>query len=117
MCVCVLLLFECVCVCVRERGVGGGGGGRVSEREREREREEAFTVPFLFVANLLLQDTVERIHVGKQFGDIPRGIYLVRGENVALCGEIVSSLRQLYATSHVHYCRCITDFVHNVTVL
>ena len=41
-------------------------------------------------ANLLLQDTVERIHVGKQFGDIPRGIYLVRGENVALCGEIVS---------------------------
>lgn len=41
-------------------------------------------------ANLLLQDTVERIHVGKQYGDIPRGIYLVRGENVALCGEIVS---------------------------
>lgn len=44
----------------------------------------------LSAANLLLQDTVERIHVGKQFGDIPRGIYLVRGENVALCGEIVS---------------------------
>ncbi len=41
-------------------------------------------------ANLLLQDTVERIHVGTQYGDIPRGIYLVRGENVALCGEIVS---------------------------
>lgn len=43
-------------------------------------------------ANLLLQDTVERIHVGRQYGDIPRGIYLVRGENVALCGEIVSLL-------------------------
>lgn len=43
-------------------------------------------------ANLLLQDTVERIHVGRQYGDIPRGIYLVRGENVALCGEIVSHL-------------------------
>ena len=42
-------------------------------------------------ANLLLQDTVERIHVGQQYGDIPRGIYLVRGENVALCGEIVST--------------------------
>lgn len=41
-------------------------------------------------ANLLLQGTVERIHVGLKFGDIPRGIYLVRGENVALCGEIVS---------------------------
>ncbi|CAI8011618.1 U6 snRNA-associated Sm-like protein LSm1 [Geodia barretti] len=39
-------------------------------------------------ANLLMQHTVERIHVGKQFGDIPRGIYLIRGENVALCGEI-----------------------------
>ncbi|XP_064403936.1 U6 snRNA-associated Sm-like protein LSm1 [Halichondria panicea] len=39
-------------------------------------------------ANLLLQDTVERIYVGQQYGDIPRGIYLVRGENVALCGEI-----------------------------
>ena len=37
-----------------------------------------------------MQHTVERIHVGKQFGDIPRGIYLIRGENVALCGEIVS---------------------------
>ena len=28
--------------------------------------------------------------MGNQYGDIPRGIYLVRGENVALCGEIVS---------------------------
>ena len=41
-------------------------------------------------ANLLLQDTIERIHVGKQFGDIPRGIFIVRGENMVLCGEIVS---------------------------
>lgn len=40
-------------------------------------------------ANLLLQQTVERIHVGKKFGDIPRGVFLVRGENVVLLGEIV----------------------------
>lgn len=40
-------------------------------------------------ANLLLQKTVERIHVGKKFGDIPRGVFLVRGENVVLLGEIV----------------------------
>ena len=53
-------------------------------------------------ANLLLQDTVERIHVGKQYGDIPRGIYLVRGENVALCGEIVSHLL-LAACPIVHF--------------
>jgi len=42
-------------------------------------------------ANLLLQQTVERIHVGKKFGDIPRGVFLVRGENVVLLGEIVRS--------------------------
>jgi len=41
-------------------------------------------------ANLLLQQTVERIHVGKKFGDIPRGVFLVRGENVVLLGEIVN---------------------------
>ncbi|CAB1318890.1 unnamed protein product [Coregonus sp. 'balchen'] len=32
-------------------------------------------------ANLVLQQTVERIHVGKRYGDIPRGIFIVRGEN------------------------------------
>uniref|UniRef100_A0A674EJ84 LSM1 homolog, mRNA degradation associated n=1 Tax=Salmo trutta TaxID=8032 RepID=A0A674EJ84_SALTR len=40
------------------------------------------------VANLVLQQTVERIHVGKRYGDIPRGIFIVRGENVVLLGEI-----------------------------
>ncbi|XP_003391415.1 PREDICTED: U6 snRNA-associated Sm-like protein LSm1 [Amphimedon queenslandica] len=45
-------------------------------------------------ANLLLQDTVERIHVGKKYGDIPRGIFLVRGENMVLCGEIEKSLEE-----------------------
>lgn len=42
--------------------------------------------------NLLLQGTIERIHIGNEYGDIPRGIYLVRGENVALCGEIDAEL-------------------------
>lgn len=42
-----------------------------------------------FSANLLLQDTIERIHVGEKYGDIPRGIFLVRGENMVLVGEIV----------------------------
>jgi len=41
-------------------------------------------------ANLVLQDTIERIYVGDCFGDIDRGIYLVRGENVVLLGEIDS---------------------------
>ncbi len=39
-------------------------------------------------ANLVLHRTIERIHVGKQFGDIPRGVFVVRGENVMLIGEI-----------------------------
>jgi hypothetical protein len=47
-------------------------------------------IQFCVVGNLLLQGTIERIHIGNEYGDIPRGIYLVRGENVALCGEIVS---------------------------
>ncbi|XP_044293584.1 U6 snRNA-associated Sm-like protein LSm1 isoform X1 [Varanus komodoensis] len=41
-------------------------------------------------ANLVLHQTVERIHVGKKYGDIPRGIFVVRGENVVLLGEIIS---------------------------
>lgn len=41
-------------------------------------------------ANLVLHRTIERIHVGQEFGDIPRGIFVVRGENVVLLGEIDS---------------------------
>ena len=46
-----------------------------------------------FSANLLLQDAIERIHVGKKYGDIHRGVFLIRGENVVLLGEFVSSER------------------------
>ena len=44
-------------------------------------------------ANLVLDKTTERIHVGKQFGDIYRGIFVVRGENVVVVGLIVSLAR------------------------
>lgn len=40
-------------------------------------------------ANLVLQRTIERIHVGNEYGDIPRGVFIIRGENVVLLGEIV----------------------------
>ena len=43
-------------------------------------------------ANLVLHRTIERIHVGKAYGDIPRGVFIVRGENVVLLGEIVSAM-------------------------
>ncbi|XP_078285102.1 U6 snRNA-associated Sm-like protein LSm1 [Rhinoraja longicauda] len=39
-------------------------------------------------ANLVLHQTLERIYVGQKYGDIPRGIFIVRGENVVLVGEI-----------------------------
>ncbi|KAI3487346.1 hypothetical protein L1887_48767 [Cichorium endivia] len=42
----------------------------------------------LLAANLVLQDTVERVFVGNRYGDIARGVFLVRGENVVLMGEI-----------------------------
>lgn len=44
---------------------------------------------FFSLANLVLQDTIERIFVQDIYADIPRGIFLVRGENVLLLGEIV----------------------------
>uniref|UniRef100_A0A0N4Z6N2 U6 snRNA-associated Sm-like protein LSm1 n=1 Tax=Parastrongyloides trichosuri TaxID=131310 RepID=A0A0N4Z6N2_PARTI len=39
-------------------------------------------------ANLVLDETIERIYVDKCYGDIPRGVFLIRGENVVLTGEI-----------------------------
>lgn len=56
-------------------------------------------------ANLVLHRTIERIHVGKEYGDIPRGVFIVRGENVALLGEIVRlnfdrRLCEIYLTNH-----------------
>ncbi|ODQ70435.1 hypothetical protein LIPSTDRAFT_57712 [Lipomyces starkeyi NRRL Y-11557] len=41
-------------------------------------------------ANLVLQETIERIIVESMYSDIQRGVYIVRGENVVLVGEIVS---------------------------
>lgn len=45
-------------------------------------------------ANLVLHQSIERIHVEQKFGDIPRGVFIIRGENVVLLGEIVSSFYQ-----------------------
>jgi U6 snRNA-associated Sm-like protein LSm1 len=39
--------------------------------------------------NLVLQDTLERLFVQNLYADIERGLFLVRGENVSLLGEIV----------------------------
>ncbi|KAL6757641.1 hypothetical protein V8C86DRAFT_2615734 [Haematococcus lacustris] len=39
-------------------------------------------------ANLVVESCVERIIVGEQYGDIPLGTQLIRGENVVLLGEV-----------------------------
>jgi len=39
-------------------------------------------------ANLVLEDTLERMHQGSAYADIRRGVFLIRGENVVLLGEI-----------------------------
>ena len=39
--------------------------------------------------NLVFQDSFERIYVDDCYADIPKGVYLIRGENVVLMGEIV----------------------------
>jgi len=52
-------------------------------------------------ANLVLHNTNERIYVGRKFGDIPRGIFLIRGENVALLGEIDGEKERTLALEEV----------------
>ena len=39
----------------------------------------------------MLQHSVERIFVDKAYGDIYRGVFLVRGESIQMLGEIVSN--------------------------
>ena len=39
-------------------------------------------------ANLVLDTTIERIVVGSLYAEVPLGLYVVRGENVVLLGEI-----------------------------
>ena len=44
---------------------------------------------FLFKINLTFLALLERIHVADKYGDMDRGIFIIRGENVVLLGEIV----------------------------
>ncbi|CAL1274442.1 unnamed protein product [Larinioides sclopetarius] len=39
-------------------------------------------------ANLVMYEAFERIHNGGEFGDLPQGVLMIRGENVALLGEM-----------------------------
>ena len=59
------------------------------------------------LANLVLHMTVERIYIGSEYGEIDRGVFLIRGENVVLCGEIVSFPSKNYPLI-THYTLSIT---------
>ena len=63
----------------------------------------------LCVANLVLQDTIERVYAGNLYAEVPRGIFLVRGENVLLLGEVVCVFgRQLsFANGRILYANTI----------
>ncbi|PVU94236.1 hypothetical protein BB561_002714 [Smittium simulii] len=37
---------------------------------------------------VVIQDAIERVYVKDAFGDIERGIFLIRGENVIMLGEL-----------------------------
>jgi len=39
-------------------------------------------------ANLVLEDTVERIYHGSAFGQTHQGVFIIRGENVVLVGQV-----------------------------
>jgi U6 snRNA-associated Sm-like protein LSm1 len=40
-----------------------------------------------------LEDTVERIYHGSAFGQTHHGVFIIRGENVVLIGQVVSLFR------------------------
>jgi hypothetical protein len=55
-------------------------------------------IPFILtitIANLVLEDASERIFVGNRYADIPLGLFLIRGDNLFLIGEMVSFFFQM----------------------
>lgn len=60
-----------------------------------------------YAANIVLENTVERIYVGNQYGEQNRGLFLVRGENVVLLGEVVSIYSLTRGLFILHYFRTL----------
>lgn len=69
-----------------------------------------------YTANAVLEGACERVIVGEQYCDIPLGLYVIRGENVVLIGELVRLLIALY-NSVISLCDFqFTDLVFNDVV-
>lgn len=50
--------------------------------------QSLFTSSTLFAANAVLEGACERVIVGHLYCDIPLGLYVIRGENVVVIGEL-----------------------------
>ena len=48
-------------------------------------------------SNIVLEHAEERVVVGKRFADVPLGLYVIRGENLVLLGQIVRACDVSYA--------------------
>ncbi len=55
---------------------------------RDGRNFKGFLRSFDQYANLVLDNTVERLMVEDSYADVPMGIFVIRGENVMLLGEI-----------------------------
>ena len=55
---------------------------------RDGRKIVGFLRSFDQFANLVLETAMERIVVGNLFAEKPLGLYVVRGENVVLLGEV-----------------------------
>ena len=45
-------------------------------------------------SNIVLEDSSERLVFGKKYVDMPLGLFVVRGDNLILCGEIDSKFEE-----------------------
>lgn len=62
-----------------------------------------YTVFYLSsIANAVLEGACERVIVGDLYCDIPLGLYVIRGENVVLIGELVCILNSI----PTFWCEC-----------
>lgn len=64
-------------------------GRMINSVSRYASRHGAYFSDASIPANLVLEDTVERIYHGNAFAENWHGLFLIRGENVVLLGEIV----------------------------
>jgi U6 snRNA-associated Sm-like protein LSm1 len=51
-------------------------------------------------SNVVLEHALERIIVGRCFADVPLGLYVVRGENIVLLGQ-VDDAKEQYTTEEL----------------